>query len=128
VLLPNANAAIRFAFELDLKKAYREFKGKHGMVGFDTQGRMLYLGKCMNEDVFLGMAPRSFVSGGGERCEAGASSGSSRMSKRHARMATLMMLHFLTKVRNRWFSVQGDVYEYDVDSWEIPWGRVSSVM
>ncbi|KAI9430768.1 hypothetical protein H4582DRAFT_2103578 [Lactarius indigo] len=38
-ILPNVANSHRFSFELDLGKPYREFKGKHAMVGFDTKDR-----------------------------------------------------------------------------------------
>ena len=127
-LIPNMVTANQFIFEMDLKKPYREFKGKHGLVGFDTKGRMLYIGKCMNEDVFLAMAPRSFVANEQEPRPAGYSSGSSRMSTRHSRMVTLMLLHFLPKTRHRSFAVNGDIYKHDIDKGEIGWGGICAAM
>jgi len=127
-LLPNTRASIQFTLEMDLKKPYREFKGKHGMVGFDTRGRMLYIGRCMNEDVFLAMAPRSFISCDGEACEAGHTTGSPRMSRRHSRMVTLMLLHFLTMIEHRSFFTTGDIYKHELDKGEIGWASVSSAM
>lgn len=127
-LLPNAVTSIRFSFEMDLKKHYREFKGKHGMVGFDTRGRMLYVGKCMNEDVFLAMAPKSVVTGETEACHAGHSSGSTQMSRRHLRMVTLMLLNFLPQVRHRSFQVHGNIYDHEIDKGDINWRGISSAM
>ena len=127
-LLPNTRTSIQFTFEMDLKKPYREFKGKHGMVGFDTRGRMLYIGKCMSEDVFLAMAPRSFISSKGEACDAGYSTGISQMSRRHSRMVTLMLLHFLTMIEHRSFCVTGDIYNHELDKGEIGWAATSSAM
>ena len=127
-LLPNTTTSIQFTLEMDLKKPYREFKGKHGMVGFDTRARMLYIGKCMSEDVFLAMAPKKFISGKGEGCKAGHSTGSPLMSRRHSRMVRLMLLHFLTRTRHRSFCVTGDIYKHDIDKGEIDWMAVSSAM
>ena len=44
-ILPNAESSHTFEFEMDLKKLYRDFKGKHAMLGFDPTGRMLYVGR-----------------------------------------------------------------------------------
>jgi hypothetical protein len=42
-LLPNVPSEQRFCFELDLKKPYLGFKGKHVMLGFDPAGLMLFI-------------------------------------------------------------------------------------
>jgi len=80
ILLPNTVNDHRFKFDMDLKSPHGQFKGKHGMVGFDTKGRMLYLGRANNEDVYLAMAPNDFLGGTSELCAAGHSTGSSVMS------------------------------------------------
>jgi hypothetical protein len=82
-LLPNARSDPRFTFEMDVKGNIREFKGKHAMLGFDLAGRMLYIGKCRGEDVFLAMAPNEFLEGHYQPTRAGYSTGKSQMTRRH---------------------------------------------
>lgn len=127
-LIPNTITSNQFMFDMDLKKPYREFKGKHGLVGFDTKGRMLYIRKCMNDDVFLAMAPKSFVACQMEPCPAGHSTGSSRMSTRHSRMVILMLLNFLPKTRHRSFTVRGDIYDHNIDTGDIGWAEICVAM
>ena len=59
-ILPKAESSHTFEFEMDLKKLYRDFKGKHAMLGFDPTGRMLYVGRCKNEDIYLAMVSDEF--------------------------------------------------------------------
>ena len=40
-LLPNAQSAHRFAFDLNLERPHISFKGKRAMLGFDPAGSML---------------------------------------------------------------------------------------
>jgi hypothetical protein len=127
-LLPNAASAPRFLFEMDLKKPYREFKGKHAMVGFDTKGRMLYIGKAMNEDVYLAMAPNAFISCEEEPRPAGYSTGTSQMSGRHARQVIIMLLHFLSHIKERSYLSLKDIYTHDLDDAHLDMKRVSTAM
>jgi hypothetical protein len=115
-LLPNAAGAHRFCCEMDLQKPYKEFKGKNAMVGFDTKGRMLYIGRVMNEDVFLAMAPNEFISGHLEPCRPGHNTGPSVMSRRHYRQVLMMIVHFLEGIPERSFMNIRPVYDQDLES------------
>ncbi|KAH9160394.1 hypothetical protein EDB89DRAFT_1914799 [Lactarius sanguifluus] len=84
-ILPNALNSHRFSFKLDLAKPFRGFKAKHAMVGFDTKGRFLFIGKAMNEDVFLAMAPNDFLYGNADLSPPGHSTGSPLLSRRTGR-------------------------------------------
>jgi hypothetical protein len=68
------------------------------MLGFDPAGRMLYIGQCNNEDIFLAMAPNAFLNGYITPSPAGRSSGTSTMSARHYRQAIMMLVYFLAKI------------------------------
>lgn len=128
-MLPKTANAVEFSFELDLHNPRSAFNGKHGMVGFDTKGRMLYVGKCMSDRVFIAMAPKTFARRTEPRCAAGYSSGPSQMSRRRYRQVVLMMLHFLTKIRERSYMFhQPNIYNYDLDAEEIWWPGVSTAM
>ena len=114
-ILPNAASMHRFLFEMNLKQPLREFKGKHAMVGFDTKGKMLYIGHAMNEDVFLAMAPNEFLDDRYEACDPGYSTGPSLMATRHYRQVVMMMVHFLERIPERpYLNFDGD-YELDLD-------------
>jgi hypothetical protein len=128
ILLPNADNGPRFDFDMDLKRQQKHFKGKHGMVGFDTKGRMLYLGKANNEEVYLAMAPNEFLGAHFEPCTAGYSTGSSVMSRRHYRQMVMMFAHFLPMIRDHAYYTIGDVYDQDLDGNEPNWGYTTNIM
>jgi hypothetical protein len=115
-LLPNLLSDPQFCLELDLKKQYREFKGKNAMLGFDPAGRMLYIGRCRNEDVFLAMAPHELLEDHFQPTRAGYSTGSSQMSKRHYRQTVMMLVHFLACMPELSFLNTAPVFEQDLDS------------
>jgi hypothetical protein len=115
-LLPNVQSDPQFCFELDLKSPTREFKGKNAMLGFDPAGRMLYLGRCRNEDVFLAMAPNEFLEGHFRPTRAGYSTGSSQMARRHYRQTVMMLTHFLAEVTELSYVNNEPVYTLNLDS------------
>jgi hypothetical protein len=129
-LLPNAASSHRFFFDMDLKQPYREFKGKHAMVGFDTKGMMLYLGQAMNEDVFLAMAPNRFLSGRWDLCAPGFSTGSSIMSRRHYHQVLTMLIHFLGLIPERGYDNEDEIatYSLDLDASEGPLSGLTNVL
>jgi hypothetical protein len=110
-LLPNKEGDHRFCFGLDLQKPTKGFKGKHGMLGFDPAGRMLYIGTRDREDVFLAMAPRGFFRRGFATCAPGFATGSGTMSTRHYRQMVMMFAHMLAQLPQRSFLNTGSVYE-----------------
>lgn len=128
VLLRNAANDVGFGFNMDLKHPHRAFKGKHGMVGFDTKGRMLHLGRVNNEDVYLTMAPNGFLTRELELCAAGYSTGSSVMSRRHYRQMVMMLAHFLSMIPELAYTVRGSVYEQDLEHEDPKWSHVTNIM
>jgi hypothetical protein len=114
-LLPNAASMHSFSFEMNLKQPLRKFEWKHAMVGFDTKGRMLYIGHAMNEVVFLAMAPNGFLDDHYEACDPGYSTGSSLMATRHYRQVLMMIVHFLQRIpESAYFNLEDD-YALDLD-------------
>ncbi len=63
-------------FILHLGTPRRMWKAKYGQLGFDPTGRMLYIGTCRDEDIWLAAAPDEF--GGDERIQP--TTGDSRMT------------------------------------------------
>jgi hypothetical protein len=127
-LLPNAANAHWFFFNMDLQKPYKEFRGKHAMVGFDTKGRLLYLGRSKNEDVYLAMAPTEFLLANFVPCHAGYSTGSSTMSQRHYRQIVMMLAHFLANIPELAYSNIGNVYDQDLEDPKPVWSMVTNIM
>jgi hypothetical protein len=127
-ILPNGVNITRFTFEMDLKQPHREFKGKHGLTGFDTKGRMLFIGQAMGEDVFLAMAPNAFIRCEEEPCAAGHNTGSSVMARRHSRQVTMMLLYCLQGIRERSFFLRTERYPNTLESEVHNWSELSSAM
>ncbi|KAI0281316.1 hypothetical protein BC826DRAFT_974771 [Russula brevipes] len=59
-LLPNVAGAHLFGFTMDLKKPYKDFKGKNAMVGFNPKGAMLYIGTGQMKTYFWQWHQTSF--------------------------------------------------------------------
>jgi hypothetical protein len=127
-LLPNVAGAHLFGFMMDLKKPYKDFKGKNAMVGFDPKGRMLYIGHATNEDIYLAMAPNEFISGDYEACRPGHSTGSSMMSRRHYRQVVMMLTHFLEGLPERSYMNTQSVYKQDLDSPEAKFELITNAL
>jgi hypothetical protein len=55
--IPNEASNHHYEFQLNLKEPFRQFKGKHIKLGFDSTNAMLWIGKSRGyEDVWIGMA------------------------------------------------------------------------
>ena len=128
ILLPNVENDHRFNFEMNLKCPQKQFKGKYGMVGFDTKGCMLFIGRANNEEVYLAMAPNEFLLGHYEVTPAGHSSGSSTMSRRHYRQMVMMFSHFLSMISHLAYNEVGDGYGQDLEANRAAWSLVTNIM
>lgn len=114
-LLPNAASSHWFIFEMDLKKPIYMFKGKHMMIRFNTKGKMPYLGQASNEDVFLTMAPNSFLARNTSISPPGHSMGAPTMSTRHYRQVVLMLIYFLGLIPERRYDNEPNDWRYSVN-------------
>lgn len=101
---PNVNVDHNYNFALDLKKPYRDFKGKYGKLGFDPKGRILFIGKSRNDDVWLAMAPWSFFDDSTDNMPAGHVTGDTRLSAKHYRMLVMFFAHLLSQLPDRGFT------------------------
>jgi hypothetical protein len=101
---PNTSVDPNFALNLDFKQPYRDFKGKYGKLGFDPKGRFLYIGKFRNDDVWLAMAPWSYIDGMANDVPAGHVTGDTRMTAAHYRMMVMFFAHVLSKIPDRPFT------------------------
>jgi hypothetical protein len=127
-LLPNARSDHQFCLYMDLHQPYKDFKGKNALLGFDPTGRMLYLGRCRNEEVFLAMAPNQFLKGHFTPTRAGYSKGLSVMSTRHYRQMIMMLAEFLAKVSELSFFNAGEVHEQSLDSASPDFVQITDIM
>ncbi len=115
-LLPNSANAHTFSFKMDLKRPTHEFYGKHSMIGFDTKGSILYISQAINVDVYLAMAPNSFLTGFTPACSPRYSTGSSIMSTRHYRQIIMMLAHFLGKIPDRAYYTLDNPNDINLDA------------
>ena len=128
-IIPNTPSSFDFCFEMDLKKAYRSFKGKHAMVGFDTSGRVLYIGQTSATEVYLAMAPNEFLQSRHQAaCRPGHSTGPPNPSQRHYRQLVMMLAHFLEKLPQRAHYNVRSVYEQDLIGASPNWRRVTDCL
>ncbi|KAH8998202.1 hypothetical protein EDB86DRAFT_2828489 [Lactarius hatsudake] len=129
-VLPNARSVKHFMLELDLQQPLREFRGKRGMVGFDTEGKMLYIGRAQNEDVFMAMALNTFIRCEEEPCGAGYNTGRPQLSWWHYRQVVMMFAHFLAKIPELSFATPWgrSVYELNLESVSVKWDQVTNVL
>jgi len=101
---PNINVDHNYVFNLDLTKPYRDFKGKYGKLGFDPKGRILFIGKSRNDDVWLAMAPWSFFDDSADNMPAGHVTGDARLSTKHYRMLVMFFAYLLSQLPDRGFT------------------------
>ena len=101
---PNINTDHNYALTMDFKKPYRDFKGKYGKLGFDPKGKLLYLGRSQNDDVWLAMAPLTFFEESGESVPPGHVTGDTRLSTKHYRMIVMFFAHLLSNLAARGFT------------------------
>lgn len=124
---PNVPVDHNFVLSLDLSQPYRDYKGKYGKLGFDPKGRMLYIGKCKNDDVWLAMAPWEFIDGGDEGCPAGHVTGDTRLSKRHYRMIVMFFAYHLESISDRGFTCHNP-YGASLDDPDSDFGIHTNIM
>ena len=127
-LLPNSESNHLYNFDLDLQQPYREFKYKHAVLGFDPAGRMLYIGRRQNEDVYLAMVPNEFFDGRTSFTAARRSKASTIMSTRHYRQIVMMFAHFLADIPLLSYHNLSGVYKQKLDTPEPKWANTTDVM
>jgi hypothetical protein len=60
-IIPTVVANHDWTFTLSLMDQHHNFSPKHSLIGFETTGRMVYLGRCQQESVWIAFAPDKFV-------------------------------------------------------------------
>lgn len=61
VCLPTIEADHNYTMDLDIQQGYRSFKPKHGKIGFNTDGRFVYMGHSRNDELWCAFAPNTFL-------------------------------------------------------------------
>jgi hypothetical protein len=101
---PRIQSDHNFALNLDFHQPYRNFKGKYGKLGFDPKERMLYIGRSKNDEVWLAMAPWTFLDGMADDVPPGHLTGDTRMSTPHYRMLVMFFAYILSSLEDRPFT------------------------
>ena len=124
---PNVAVDHNYVLTLDFAKPYRDYKGKYGKLGFDPKSRMLYIGKCKNDDVWLAMAPWAFIDGADEGVPPGHVTGDTRLSQSHYRMVIMFFAYLLKSIPDRGFTCH-DPYGVSLDESEPGFGIHTNIM
>ena len=124
---PNVPVDHNYVLTLDLSKPYRDYKGKYGKLGFDPKGRMLYIGKCKNDDVWLALAPWEFIDSIDEGPPAGHVTGDTRLSKKHYHMMIMFLAFMLESISDRGFTCN-DPYGVSLDDPDADVGIYTNIM
>jgi hypothetical protein len=99
MLLPNSTSSLNYNFPLNLRNPLKEFSNKHGLLGFDPTGAMLYIGNCPNgEEAFLAWAPDAWIKGEIPNLPASPTKVSTRLQTSRYRTAVAFMAWCLSCV------------------------------
>lgn len=126
-IMPNVESDHTFTFNLDLSQPYRDFKAKYAKLGFDPRGRMLYIGKCRSDDVWLALAPLDFIEGGSEDIPPGHVTGDTRLSTSRYRMVVMFFASVLSSIPDRGFTCI-DPYGADLTGPRPDFGLCTNIM
>jgi hypothetical protein len=107
---PSINVNTTWCFHLNLLGSARPFLNHRGDLGFDPTGRMLFVGTHDHDNIFLAMAPRSFLDGDDDPIALGTQSESTQMTRTHIRMATCIILWAMGRIPNKDYSTRDNYY------------------
>lgn len=125
--IPNVAHDHNFLIQINLNRRYQQFRGKHGRLGFDPAQSMLYFGKCRNDDVWLGLAPKDIITGGCEPIAAGTCSGPTPLPMRRWRMIIDFLASCLATIPGKSYSLFRP-YQVPLEDASVTWSRYTNVM
>lgn len=125
--LPNIRQDHNFSMTIDLHRPYQQFRGKHGRLGFDPAGSMMYFAKCRNDDVWLALVSKDLINGQCEDVPAGTCTGSTPMSTRHHRMIIDFLATCLSTLPGKAF-IHFRQYQVPLDDDRVDWEKYTNVM
>ncbi len=96
-IIPNGDHGVAFgyAFNHDVRRPTRRWRSKHARLGFNPSARMLWIGTCMDEDVWLAAAPSDILSGDHDEDEDDPKIGDTCLSRPHYHMWLLFLAAML---------------------------------
>lgn len=125
--LPNIAQDHNYNIQIDLNRHYQRFHGKHGKLGFDPGGSMLYLGKCRSDEVWIACASKDIISGACEPVAAGICTGSTQLSTRHYRMIIDFLATCLASIPGKSF-ICFRPYQVPLDTPSVNWEQYNNIM
>ncbi len=113
--IPNRQTVRNYAFNLILNRPNKKFKFKHGKLGFNPKGSILFIGKSGNEDVWVGMCPNDVFSGTSTDSEIeGGAKIDTRMSSSHYKILVIFFAFCLSKESRLSFTCSNSGYDFDI--------------
>jgi hypothetical protein len=113
MFLPKRPSGTGFTLSLRLDLQIKEFRVKHGNLGFDPTGCMMCVGMMANEDLWIGMAPRSYYDDVGSTFNMNEGHGDTRLTVARHRQMVAYIIHTLSKLRDHHIYV-GDPYSINL--------------
>jgi hypothetical protein len=111
--LPKRPSGTGFTLSLRLDLQIKEFRVKHGNLGFDPTGCMMCIGIMANEDLWIGMAPRSYYDDVGLTFNMNERHGDTRLTvARHCQMVAYI-IQTLSKLPDHYIYM-GDPYSINL--------------
>ena len=101
MFIPNVPANFNFALEINLHLQIKQFKAKHGTLGFDPSGCMLCIGQSPTEDFWLAFPPQDYFVNQLPEFNLSTSYADSRLSSTHSRIIMLFLSYLLTELPSR---------------------------
>jgi hypothetical protein len=105
MFLPKRASGTGFTLSLRLDLQIKEFRVKHGNLGFDPTGCMLCVGMMANEDLWIGMAPGSYFEEVGATFNMNERHGDTRLTVARYRQMLAYIIYTLTKLDDHYIYV-----------------------
>ena len=98
MFIPNVATNFNFALELNLHLQIKQFKAKHGTLGFNPTGCMLCIAQSPTEDYWLAFPPQDYFVNQLPEFTLDKPYADSRLSTFHYRIVMLFLSFVLTKL------------------------------
>jgi hypothetical protein len=103
MFIPHVLVDHTFSIQLNLRLHIKQFRAKHGTVGFNPTGAMWCVGQTRSEDLWIGMAPNEYFDDADLPFHKAKDCGDTRLTKRHTRIMQTFIVTLLTRLRGRQF-------------------------
>jgi hypothetical protein len=119
IFIPHVLVDHTFSIELNLRLQIRQFRAKHGTVGFNPTGAMWCVGKTRSEELWIGMAPNEYFDDDTRTFVNAKDCGDTRLTMRHVRIMQAFIVSLLAQLHGRQFEFE-DPYATDLTGvWQV---------